>query len=396
MMKTKTQIGLLLALAFFLFCQQQLAAQLNTSDSLKSLISNMKGSDLANLYLDLGERLYLETGEPDSILYYSKLSLQESIRIGDKKNQLYAHKYLSGGYAMAAEHEESYNHLDTALILARELKDQYSIADIYNKFGYNYQLENRSEDAITVYIEAAQIFETIGRWEGLALAYHNISGLLNSVERPKEAKLYVEKMILLLDKINDPPTEVSTLSFIASSYSQYGIDDPIYLDSAEFYALKGLKIGEENHYYNICGEMYCALGSIETVRKNFEKSEMYFHKALTYPQLKEVVLYSVYQGLHRCYYNTNELHLAEMYLDSMADLPITFGYESYRVDYLRDKYALFRKKGNYFEALTTLESLKELEDSIFNADRTARISELELQYNSIKNESTINNTPVTF
>ena len=81
-------------------------AQQLVSDSLKSLIPTMQGKDLSNLLLDIGTSTLNETGEPDSLYFYSLKALRVARSVKDRKFELYSLKFISTSRALNQQYEE--------------------------------------------------------------------------------------------------------------------------------------------------------------------------------------------------------------------------------------------------------------------------------------------------
>ena len=206
-----------------ILCSNKSAAQQLFSDSLKSLISTMQGKDLSNLYLDIGSSKLNETGEPDSLYYYSQKALSVARQAKDRKFELYALKYISNSNAIKGEYEKSELYLDSAMKIAVEIDQKSSIADIYNKRGYNAQRLGKLEDATKYYLAACKIFEEIKDWGGLASGYQNLCTVFGVLEQPQEIAFYVQKVLALERKLEDPMAKVSCLSYATGYFADVSV-----------------------------------------------------------------------------------------------------------------------------------------------------------------------------
>ncbi|MFM9985253.1 MAG: histidine kinase [Flavobacteriales bacterium] len=374
-----------------LVCPNKSASQQLFSDSLKSLIPTMQGKDLSNLLLDIGTSTLNETGDPDSLYFYSQKALQVARGVKDSKFELYSLKFLSTSRALNQQFEQSELYLDSAMKLAVEINELSSVADIQNKRGHNLQQTGHLEEATQAYLASCKTSEQLEDWEGLTSAYHNLCSVFSILEQPKELALYVQKSLVLLPKLKDPLVKVSSLAYATGYFAENAVANPTYVDSAIFYANEGLKIAEEFNFENESGELHCALGTTYDAKGEYANSIAEYNKAKTFAEKGErPILFSVYLGMHQVYVKMNDLANARKYLDLTEKLEMTKSYDAFRVLFLESKYNFYRKTGNNAEALYALESLKQLQDSLLNEEKTTAISELEQKYNRVKNESTIN------
>jgi signal transduction histidine kinase len=368
-----------------------LMAQQQMSDSLKSLIPTMQGKDLSNLLLDIGTSTLNETGEPDSLYFYSKKALQVARDSKDRKFELYSLKFISTSRALNQQYEESELYLDSAMKLAVEMNELSSIADIQNKRGHNFQQTGHLEEATQAYLASCKTSEELEDWEGLSTAYHNLCSVFSILEQPKELAFYVQKSLALLPKLEDPLVKVSSIAYATGYFAENAVSHPTYADSAIYYANKGLKIAQEFNFENECAELYCALGTTYDTKGDYVKSIEEYNKARVFAEKGErPILFSVYLGMHQVYVKMEDLSNARKFLDLTESLEMTQSYDAFRILFLESKYNFYRKTGNNTEALYALESLKQLQDSVLNEEKTTAISELEQKYNRVKNESTIN------
>lgn len=376
-------------LSLFL-AQNELYSQPLVSDSLKALIPERTGGRLADLYLDIGLAIMQETGSTDTLVYYCQVSLIESKKAKDLQEQVYAYKLMSAAQSVAANYEASNKNLASALNLAITIQDTASVADINNKLGYNCQMENKTEEALNYYLQAASSFELMQNWDELAIAYLNVSTVFSSLRRPEEMKRYIDKMLGLLPKLKNNYNQVTVLSAAANSYAEFSETTPEFGDSAILYAEAGLKLAYTHQIWNKYAELLIAEGNVYLLRKSYETGIKFYKESLLYREhLRGVVVYNAMMGLQIAYQELGQLQLSECYLDSMKMETNAQDYATYRMEIMEASYELYKRMGDTRRALVALEEFKQLQDSLVSVERAAKISELEQQYNRVKNEKTI-------
>lgn len=365
-------------------------AQEPTAREIKQKIQKATPKQKADLYLDLGLQLYYETGQPDSLLNYTLRSLELARQIKDVRTEINALKFSSSAYALKGDFVNSNKQLDEGLRLSKKIKHKMNIADIYNKYGYNYQLQNQSEQSIKAYINAAKIFAEIKNYNELIIVYQNISTIFSELDQLDETIFYTNKMIENLHLVTDKFNKVSTYSAIASQFKYISKSKPIYYDSIYKYAQLGIPIAKKNKLFNEVSELQNALGYYYYKRKNTDAAINSYQEALSNMAfINDAVKFDAYIGLHNCYIRKSQLPAAGSLLDSVKNIPLINQYLSLKIDYLNAKYLYEKKTNKTGQALATLEIVKTLEDSLLNIDKGKRINELEQKYNRVKNESTI-------
>ncbi len=360
------------------------------SDSLQKLVPQTSGSKLADLLLDIGIALIQETGNADTLIHYCNLSLIESRKTGDIQEQVYAYKLKATAYSVDANYDESLIQLKIALGLAMTIKDTSSIADVNNKLGYNAQMMNQTEKALTHYIEAAELFEQLQDWDELAIVYLNISSIFSSLRRMDEMKHYMLKMVQLKNKIRDSYNVTSVLAYAASSYAEFAETNATYADTALFYAQEGLKTGNLHGFYGKSAEISITMGNVEQIRKDFKTSITHYADALKYRDfMRDASKFNAFRGLQKAYNEVGQIALARNYLDSMKLQGAQLNYETYTMEVMKISYEFYKSTGELDSALNAFESYFHLHDSLVSVERATKISELEQQYNKEKNENTI-------
>ncbi|MDR2653136.1 MAG: sensor histidine kinase [Prevotellaceae bacterium] len=273
---------ILICLMAFIACN--LKAQTQNVDSLVNILETQKLTEKEQL--ELYEKLcsIYQSNNMENFMMYSKKGFQLAQKTNNKPMMCDFYKYLGIAY------NDDYKNIDTtkicfekALELALEIKDRKREAEIYLCFG-NMSFSNIIARHLEYYLKALQIFENIGDKKNIAktLCYigechrvlHNAERAIYYVERAKtlseelnydegkmsayyslsdlcddvdESIYYELKVVEIARKIGNKMAEVFALQGLVYSYC---LDKKEY-DTAEKYALEGLKIAEE------LGSLYC-------------------------------------------------------------------------------------------------------------------------------------------
>ncbi|HRW61896.1 MAG TPA: tetratricopeptide repeat protein [Bacteroidales bacterium] len=318
--------------------------------------------------------------------------------------------------------------LDKSLSIANNLGNAKWMGKVLLKMGNFYSITGEYEIAITYFTDAIDYFNTINNYQGIGSAYNNLGATYEKMGR------YNDAMDNLIKALNTYELNADSLS-IAKTYLNLGLlyaSQEDYEKSLELYN-KSLKIREKLNdsagialVYNNMAIVNYALGDYENVQSYFEKAyhiylktgnlrrqlmalsnlgEIYNiigqrDKALkTYFEVLELEKKLGQKGeMVKTYfmiadlYNTREnTEKAQFYAYQSLDLALEIGALADLVDIYGFLSSLFKEQGNYHKALNYHELFHTYSDSIFNAEKSRQIKELETQYETRKKEQIIKN-----
>lgn len=361
-------------------------SQNSTLDSLRREMKNSSGLKLSAQFLEFGEQMYYATGSGDTLKYYSKKALDLAKKGKSPKDQMFALKLHAVGNSVTAKYDESNQDLRKALTIAKKYNEVQVIADINNKFGYNYQLVGELDSALIVYIAAAENFDKLKAYDDLAIAYLNITTVFSALKREDEVKLYLKKMLDLEPKLTTIVNRIMVLALATSQYAELGEKSPELLSKAKKYGEKAIRLALQYGIHKKTGQIYSHLGKIASIEGQPKDCIGYNIKALEFRNfLQPGAMYNVYFLLADSYRIDGNRALAKSYLDSIAYLPITFEYPNFRMQYYELAYK-FYKSNNDKLALIFHEKFTNVKDSLLDVDRTSAISELEQKFHRVESD----------
>lgn len=350
-------------------------------DSLKQEMKNSSGLKLSAQYLEYGEQMYYATGSGDTLKYFSNKALNLAKKGKSEKDQMFALKLKSVGNSVTGKFDESNENLNDALVFAKKLKDYKVIADINNKFGYNYQMVGELDSALVVYLVAAENFQKLKANDDLAIAYLNIVTVFSALKRDDEVKQYLEKMVALEPKISTPMSKIMVLAMATSQFAELGEKEPAYLSRAKAYGNKGIKLAMKHGIHKKTGQIYSHLGKIASIEQKPEDCIDLNNKALLYKSFMHPgALYNVYFLLSESYRKLEKNGPAKNYIDSLEKLPITYQYDNFKMQYYELCYRFYKSTHDLNRALDFHEKFISIKDSILDVERTAVVSELEQKF----------------
>jgi len=255
---------------------------------------------------------------------------------------------LGATYENMGKYEEAMSNLMEALAIYESINDSYSIAKTYVNLGLLYFRQEEYDKSLEFYNRSLQIKRSLNDQEGIALLYNNIAIVNYYTENYDSVRYYFQKAYDIYEKEGNKRSQVMALSNLAEIYSVLGQKDKAlesYFDVLKLEKELGEKAQVARTHFLIA-DLYCS-------RSNFKEAKKYLYQSLN--MAKEV--------------------------NSLIDI--------------KDAYSLlteiYKEEKDYKTALKYKELYCTINDSIFNAEKTKQIKEIETRYETRKKEQRIKN-----
>ncbi len=362
----------------------------DTALNLASLAQNL--SDQIGYDKGKAEALYQKSvifknsGQLDSAIYFTNYSSKIFKQIGFKtgianNSNLYGSILRRQGLLSAAleSHKESLNKFT-------QFKDSIGLAKTYNYIGIVYNDLAIYDSAVVYYLKLIRISEKIDFINGY------VSGLLNTGQvyfelgEYDKAKYYLKKSIKANESINSKKN-------IALAFNKLGLVEFFQEreDSAYYYFDQALFKYEEINLTSGLGWVNLNIANILAQNEDFANalskyslSKVYFEQiGLMTGILKANINIAV------IYEKQGEYRNAIAQYDTCLRIAHEIGGKDELLFIYNNIYKTYRQIGNETKALNYLDKYISLKDSIFNLEKTAIISDLELKYEKEKNEAEI-------
>ncbi len=363
-----------------------LFAQTSKIDSLKTLLNRPDDSLKVELLLDI-----YEEHEQGKILL-GKEYLDQAYELTEDLDDKYleASVMLRYGnfYNITGDFENAITYITKAKEICEEENYHKGIGNAYNNLGNTYEKQGKYDEAMDCLIKALNIYESMHDSMGMAKSLLNI-GLLYSRQEDYEKSLELYNRSLdIREKINDK--EGIALLYNNIAIVNYYLND---FDNVRSYFEKAYKI-----YVEIGNQrrQLMALSNIAEVHHMIGQKE----KALaTYFKILELEK----ELGHKAELAQTHFQIGSLY-ESRGDfqkakkhyyLSLEIAKEIGTLVDTRDAYGqlmeIFKIEKNFEKALWYNEMYFALNDSIFNAEKSRQIQEIETQYETKKKEQQIKN-----
>ncbi len=320
--------------------------------------------------------LEYRNNKPDTCAHLAQEALKESEKIQFEKGIANSLMTLGRVYYTQSDYSLALEYYQKSLILFQKKRSKYEIANnlygiaaVYEKIA-NYPL------AQEYYYKSLEIYENIEHSQGIAL---NLNGIGSIYEKSGDDSLalgYYQKSLKMNEKINDKRGISYTLNNLADIYmkqQQYAL--------ALDYYQKSLKIREETndkrgvaYILNKIGENY-----LNSPKANHPLALEYMQKSLRIREEikdKTGLVYS-FQGLAQVYQKQKNyeqsIEYAQKGLKIAQEIKLL-----YKIGVLNKiLYESYKFQENYPKALAYHELHKQINDSLFNAEKSKALSYLE-------------------
>ncbi len=353
-------------------------------DSLKNALSTSPDSVKMKLYSDLcwGYR----RADPDLAIEYGKSSLDLARELGNLTveaqalNDLGIIKFDQGSYDAALSF---YN---KSLSIRTSLKDVKGLAGLHNKKGIVFQSKGDYEKALTEQMTALRLYEELGWKHGISYSQNNIAIIHGNQKNFEEALKYHQLSLALKKEAKDNYGTAGSLVNIGNIYHQR----------------KQISAAIENYesalvlLRSIEAPSYTAatlnnLGSAYIDNRDYERGLVYLEEALAIREkLQEKKgIASTLNNLGSAYLGLSEMPKANSYFLRAVSLSKELDVKPELQQAYLNMANWNESEGDYKLALEFQKLAEVVKDSLFNSERSEKIAEMEVLYQTEKKEQEI-------
>lgn len=355
-------------------------------DSLKKLLVPTAPDTLKIKLLNEIGHEYI-TSDSALATQYASDALNLSLKINYKPGEMNAHNVLGLVLYYSSSYDGALEHHEISRKIAEQLKDKSKLAVALNNIGLVYDDRTEYNKALKYYMESLALAENSekGKWQ-MGSTLNNIALIYQTQGKYEDALAFHNRSLKIKKEINNRKGVGSSLHNIGLVYKLMGE----YEKSLEYYFL-ALTVRKENNDENGTALTLNNIGSVFESQGLFNKAFVYFEQSLEIrKKLKDryglaISLFSM--GSNYCSRNQYEKGF-EYYNKALQigkeigskDL-LERGYESMALASANQK--------NYQKAFEYQTLLMAVKDSIYNAESSRQLNELQTKYESEKKQKEI-------
>jgi signal transduction histidine kinase len=331
--------------------------------------NNVKDTAQVSNYLKIAS-LFSEQ-HIDSAIFYNQNALNLSKELNNKVLLAKSLGAIASNYNNKNNFEQAITKYLEAAQVYSELENTKKVAQIYNIVGYTYMHLYAEDKAIEYYLQSIAKYKSVADEDGLAVNYIDIGNLYYSEENYDYAKKYFFDALDIYSKNADSSGIATCYTNLANAISDEGKNG----DGLDYYK-KSIAIQEvlKDDYgiavnYNNIGDCYIKLS-------DFDNARAYLNKALKIAEpLNETDLIAI------IYLNIADIDIKlKNYANAIknAKKSLELAKESKNLDIEVENLMIlataFEEIGNYTTALSYIKKYKNLNDSLLKNERAKKVS----------------------
>lgn len=265
-------------------------AILEYSRQLKMARKLKKLEEVADAYIRLGNHLRQKPDYPKAEENLKK-ALTLFGTLGQELKLSYAHNNLGATYSHQQRIEEALFHYTQAAEIQRRLGDTKKLASTLNNIGVAHMMADRLQEAVRFLREALQLNRKLDEKEQIALCLNNLGFILAQRGEFDGAKTLLLEALELNRQIGSQKWEVLNLENLAISAYRAGN-----YPEAIRYTLLGLELSEKINYRGNHLSLLASLGGSLKAQGQYAEAEKYLSQGLAlakdiHDQPNEVLLH---------------------------------------------------------------------------------------------------------
>lgn len=343
-------------------------------DSLKHILQNTElDSVKINALLQLARMSNPEDKEK-SIEYYSR-----ALRFVKNEAEKGAITDTIGLYYLQlGNNTEALAHFQLAGEIFQQLNDSSWLGKIYNNIAVaNYWMGN-SLEALNYYHNALSIRSAIKDMTGVSRVMNNIGLIYQEWNLHKDALVWHKQALETAYELNDKTLAAYSYSNIGRCYENlkdYDSALAIYQTGYDYLSQTDSENKSNSFFSSFFGDLYSKMNMPDSALYHFQKSLDYANRLNN----KNRVAIANY-NLGKTYFEINDLDLAKEHLLLSYHSSVENNYKSLEKDNLFILSGIAEKEGDIPKALGYLKEANMLNDSLFNTEKIAKFTDLQVRY----------------
>lgn len=359
-------------------------AQTIPDSLLTKLASASNDSVKARTLLDIGEAIE-ETQTEKSFTYYQQ-ALVISKKTGNNHLILSSLNDIGICYIELNKMDSAIVAFEQAIQVARQMNDTLRMGRIMANIGNVYLHKNDRTKAIEYYMRSARLWESCSDKSRLSALYSNINSLLTDQKEYDKALEYGNKAVTLSESLNDDYTTVNALLNLSKTYGELNNSEKQFelLQTALPLAKKGKDIEQMATIYDALGDYYYRQKKYKPSLENYLEGHKYvlqmgnkYHLCTSFSMLAQV------------YYKSGQNETALQYILQAEQVANEVGSRADLKEIYKTRAEIEQQAGNYKLASEYFSKTLILSDSLFKAETSEKVAEIEARYQNEKKQKEI-------
>jgi len=329
----------------------------------------------------------------EGALDMARLGFEKAQKLKDKNQIAYGYFYQARYYDKLGPYNESVILYMQALSIFKALDNTAQVSRCYYKLGFNHFKLADYDLGLDYYFKSLKLDEERNYKPGIALTLERIGKLYLNTGDFYKARESFERALNIFIELKDDFRMLMNESCIAVTYQKEAMrydNDSLFYKAIDLYKVllpKSSKKSPETH-----ATLLQNIGSSYRFLKQYDKSLEYLIKSL--PIQVELGLHK--DSAHTCndiaetYLDMNQLSKAKKYALKAVNFARGYALQQERYAYYV-LYLIEEKTQNFESSLVNYKKYQKLQDSIFSLEKTNKINDLRIKYESDKQRLKIEN-----
>jgi len=329
----------------------------------------------------------------EGALDMARLGFEKAQKLKDKNKIAYGYFYQARYYDKLGPYNESVILYMQALAIFKALDNTAQVSRCYYKLGFNHFKLADYDLGLDYYFKSLKLDEERNYKPGIALTLERIGKLYLNTGDFYKARESFERALNIFIELKDDYRMLMNESCIAVTYQKEAMrydNDSLFYKAIDLYKVllpKSSKKSPETH-----ATLLQNIGSSYRFLKQYDKSLEYLIKSL--PIQVELGLHK--DSAHTCndiaetYLDMNQLSKAKKYALKAVNFARGYALQQERYAYYV-LYLIEEKTQNFESSLVNYKKYQKLQDSIFSLEKTNKINDLRIKYESDKQRLKIEN-----
>ncbi len=315
--------------------------------------------------------------DPKKAMSYAEHGQQLAENIGYKRGMALCFKRCGNICYYLNQYDKALENYKKALLIYSELNDRSSYGTCLNNIGNIYFYQSNFSVAMTYYQSAIKICEAIPDKKGMSLCYLNIGNIYCMQGDYEKGVGFYQKSINLCAETGDKNNMLQCLNNVGNIYlrqTNYNKSIEYYQRSLEIAQSMNDKTDEARAYNNI-GLAQLGQGIYPSALDNISKSL----------KIREEIgdkqgIANIYINLSDYYNQQKNYTEAINYAEKALSLATEIGSPDQEQSAQQTLSESYKGMGNYKEALHHYELFKQLNDTIYNTEKSKQLAKMEAAY----------------
>ena len=329
----------------------------------------------------------------EGALDMARLGFEKAQKLKNKNQIAYGYFYQARYYDKLGPYNESVILYMKALAIFKALDNTAQVSRCYYKLGFNHFKLADYDLGLDYYFKSLKLDEERNYKPGIALTLERIGKLYLNTGDFYKARESFERALNIFIELKDDFRMLMNESCIAVTYQKEAMrydNDSLFYKAIDLYKVllpKSSKKSPETH-----ATLLQNIGSSYRFLKQYDKSLEYLIKSL--PIQVELGLHK--DSAHTCndiaetYLDMNQLSKAKKYALKAVNFARGYALQQERYAYYV-LYLIEEKTQNFESSLVNYKKYQKLQDSIFSLEKTNKINDLRIKYESDKQRLKIEN-----